>query len=216
MFRLNVCISFYCLAALLPRRAQPAGFPRSASQKVRQLGCSPQPSAVFSQFLELARHSLLRTESWHNMTGVEASGPVHNQRTILVVDDDAKILKLVAGFLGDNGYTILTAKSGAAALALAKSHAGVIHLLLSDFEMPEMAGIELATALTLVRPEIKVLMMSGFVGGMLVLNEGWHFLAKPFVASQLRSLVTSLLFPDKSRFRALAENASQLPDLKDY
>ena len=146
---------------------------------------------------------------------LKTSGPVHNQRTILVVDDDAKILKLVAGFLGDNGYTILTAKSGAAALALAKSHAGVIHLLLSDFEMPEMAGIELATALTLVRPEIKVLMMSGFRRGMLVLNEGWHFLAKPFVASQLRSLVTSLLFPDKSRFRALGENASQLPDLKD-
>jgi hypothetical protein len=41
----------------------------------------------------------------------------------------------------------------------------------------------------------------GFPGGMLVLNDGWHFLAKPFVPSQLRALVMGLLFPDRSKFR---------------
>ena len=135
------------------------------------------------------------------MTAVETRGQAPSPRTILIVDGDVHILRLVAGFLRDRGHNILTAENGAAALALAKSHVGVIHLLLSDFEMSEMGGIELATALTLARPDIKVLMMSGFTGGMLVLNEGWHFLAKPFVASQLSALVTGLLFPDKSRFR---------------
>jgi len=56
-------------------------------------------------------------------------------------------------------------------------------------------------AMTLDRPQLKVLLMSGFREGTLVLNEGWHFLDKPFVASQLRALVTGIVSPDKkSRF----------------
>ncbi len=64
--------------------------------------------------------------------------------------------------------------------------------------MPGMSGVGLATAMTLDRPHLKVLLMSGFPEGMLVLNEGWHFLAKPSVASQLRALVTGLVSPDKT------------------
>jgi len=45
-----------------------------------------------------------------------------------------------------------------------------------------VSGVDLATAMTIERPQLKVLLMSGFPGWMLVLNEGWHFLAKPFVA----------------------------------
>jgi hypothetical protein len=55
--------------------------------------------------------------------------------------------------------------------------------------------------MTQERGEIKVLLMSGFTDGMLILNEGWHFLTKPFIASQLRALVSGLISPDKkSRF----------------
>ena len=63
--------------------------------------------------------------------------------------------------------------------------------------MPGMNGISLAAELSLDRPQIKVLLMSGFTGGMLVLNEGWHFLAKPFVPSQLRALIKGLISPDE-------------------
>jgi DNA-binding response OmpR family regulator len=59
--------------------------------------------------------------------------------------------------------------------------------------MPVMSGIDLATELSLERPQLKVLMMSGFTGGMLILNEGWHFLAKPFIPSQLRALIVGLI-----------------------
>jgi CheY-like chemotaxis protein len=80
-----------------------------------------------------------------------------------------------------------------------------IHLLLADFQMPGMTGIELATKITAQLPEIKVLLMSGFTGGMLVLNEGWHFLPKPFIPSQLRALIVGLVSPDEpSKYAARA------------
>jgi DNA-binding NtrC family response regulator len=123
-------------------------------------------------------------------------------KTILVVDDEPAELQLVSQVLAGGDYNILTAGSGSQGLQQSRQFDGEIALLLSDFQMAGgMSGIDLATAMTVDRPELKVLMMSGFPGGMLILNEGWHFLAKPFIASQLRSLVTGLVFPDKaSRF----------------
>ncbi len=119
------------------------------------------------------------------------------QKTILVVDDDPAVRKYVAELLADRAYHILTCEDGRKALEQSRSYKDEIHLLLSDFQMPVMSGVELATAMTAERPRLKVLLMSGFTGGMLVLNEGWHFLAKPFVASQLCALVAGLIFPDE-------------------
>jgi CheY-like chemotaxis protein len=129
------------------------------------------------------------------------SEPQH-KKSILVVDDDPALLNSVRGFLG-NDYDVLSASSGLDALQQAKEFQSEIHLLLSDFQMEGMTGIELATQLTAARPGIKVLLMSGYPAGMLILNEGWHFLPKPFVASQLLALVVGLVSPDKtSKFAA--------------
>ncbi len=122
-------------------------------------------------------------------------------KTILVVDDDPNILTVVTALLANSEYKVLTAVSGSTGLQQSRDYPGEIHLLLSDFQMPGMSGIDLATAMTRERPEVKVLLMSAFDGGMLVLNEGWHFLAKPFIASQLRALVVGLVFPDKKSQR---------------
>ena len=127
--------------------------------------------------------------------------PVNDQKTILVVDDDPRILRYVSRLLRDGGHDVLVAVDGASAMELSRLRQDEIHLLLTDFEMPRMSGIELATKISIDRPAIKVLMMSGFAGGTLVLNEGWHFLPKPFVASQLRAIVTTLLLPHISRFQ---------------
>ncbi len=125
-----------------------------------------------------------------------------SKKTVLVVDDDATILKSVAEFIKEQ-YDVLTACNGKEALRRSKDFKSEIALLLSDFQMPEMTGVELATKITVHRPKIKVLLMSGFPQGMLVLNEGWHFLAKPFIPSQLRTLISGLVSPDtKSRFQA--------------
>jgi DNA-binding NtrC family response regulator len=127
---------------------------------------------------------------------------LEHRKTILLVDDDATVLKSVRGFLGRD-YNVLSANSGQEALQQSKDWKSEIHLLLSDFQMQGMTGIELATQITAERPKIKVLLMSGYPAGMLILNEGWHFLPKPFISSQLLALVVGLVSPDKaSRFAA--------------
>ena len=125
-----------------------------------------------------------------------------DEKTIFVVDDDPTILSFVSGFL-DGRYNVLIAKSGIDAIRRSEEYKDEIHLLLSDFQMAGMSGIEIATKLTVRRPQIKV--MSGFPEGMLVLNEGWHFLAKPFIASQLQTLITGLIAPT-ARLTAPASN----------
>ena len=126
----------------------------------------------------------------------QTPGPEDLQKTILVVDDDADVRSFVARLLVNCNYNVLSASCGKEALQQSRDCKHEIHLLLSDFQMPVMSGIDLATALSLERPEIKVLLMSGFTEGMLVLNEGWHFLAKPFIPSQLRALIVGLIGPD--------------------
>jgi FixJ family two-component response regulator len=120
-----------------------------------------------------------------------------DQKTIFIVDDDPAILKCVSEILADSDYDIQTYGSGEEALQQSRNYNGAVHLLLSDFQMPGMSGVELATEMTFGRPQLKVLLMSGFPEGMLVLNEGWHFLAKPFITSQLRALVSGLTYPDR-------------------
>ena len=125
------------------------------------------------------------------------------ERTILVVDDDPVILNFVQDILNQAHYRLLIASSGKEALQRSDAYNGAIHLLPSDFQMPGMTGVDLATELILKRPAIKVLLMSGFTGGMLILNEGWHFLAKPFISSQLNALVVGMIYPegiDSSRY----------------
>jgi len=127
--------------------------------------------------------------------------PVLKTKTILLVDDDPTVLKFVGECLAGS-YDILAASNGNEALQKSKDFEKEIHLLLSDLQMAGVTGIELATQITVQRPAIKVLLMSGFDGGMLVLNEGWHFLPKPFIPSQLRTLVAGIISPATSRFTA--------------
>ena len=120
----------------------------------------------------------------------------------MVVDDDPNILAVVSELLIDGGYNVLTARNGANGLEQSRQFKGTIDLLLSDFQdAGNVRRGRMAIVMTLERNELKVLLMSGFTDGMLILNEGWHFLTKPFIASQLRALVSGLISPDKkSRF----------------
>jgi len=82
--------------------------------------------------------------------------------TILLAEDEAAVRELSCEVLGDAGYQVLSATSGTDALAVARRHAGPIHLLLTDMVMPGLGGRELARALTAERPEMRVLFMSGY------------------------------------------------------
>jgi two-component system cell cycle sensor histidine kinase/response regulator CckA len=125
--------------------------------------------------------------------------------TILIADDDETIRNFVSALLRDN-YTLLVAENGEDALRQSRAHKGQIHLLLSNVQMPGMTGVELGAKINLERPETKVMLMSGYASGMLVLNEGWHFLHKPFVPAQLRDLVKAILVSNNSVYPDLDEH----------
>jgi YesN/AraC family two-component response regulator len=115
------------------------------------------------------------------------------RKTILVVDDDAAVLNGISGFLANREYNLFTASGGEKALHQSRQYQNEIHLLLTDIQMPGITGVDLAALISLERPQIKVLLMSGFTAGVLELPEGWHFLAKPFTPSQLRDVIASVL-----------------------
>ncbi len=127
-----------------------------------------------------------------------------NPKTILIVDDEDIIRDFVSAVLSKS-YHILVATSGQDALRQSREHEGSIDLLLSNVQMPGMNGLELGTKLNEERPDMRAMLMSGFSSGMLVLNEGWHFLHKPFVPAQLRNLVSSVL----------AQNLVDTPNLQE-
>jgi CheY-like chemotaxis protein len=89
-----------------------------------------------------------------------ADGPPIKQaahkKTILVVDDDPQILALVTGLLADRNYSILLGSSGSGGLQQSREYRDEIDLLLADFQMPGMSGVELAAAMTVERPSLKV------------------------------------------------------------
>jgi signal transduction histidine kinase len=84
--------------------------------------------------------------------------------TILLVEDEETVRDLALEVLQGQGYTVLSARHGAEALLTAERHAGAIQLLLADVVMPGMSGIELAARLTALRPEMRVLLTSGYSG----------------------------------------------------
>jgi DNA-binding NtrC family response regulator len=121
--------------------------------------------------------------------------------TILVVDDNASVRAVVTQLLKRAHFRVLSADSGASAIALAGATAQPIHLLLSDVDMPGMSGPDLGLLLKATRPAMRVMLMSGGDNGnLLVLNYGWAFIQKPFVAAKLVAMVLNVLHsPDRSQ-----------------
>ena len=109
--------------------------------------------------------------------------------TILLVEDETSLRTLSRRYLQNQGYTVLEAADGAAAIAICSRHAGPIHLLLTDVVMPGMNGRELARRICAMRPETKVLFMSGYSENTVaqdgLVEEPIALLQKPFALSAL-------------------------------
>src|SRR5450432_2715573 len=117
-----------------------------------------------------------------------------NGHTILVVEDDAAILHLVQRILEKGNYEVLCANSAKEGERIGKEFPRPIHLLLSDVVMPNMIGPDLASRLKVQRPDMRVMLMSGYPdGALLVLNYGWHFIRKPFVPHVLLERIEAVL-----------------------
>jgi two-component system, cell cycle sensor histidine kinase and response regulator CckA len=127
--------------------------------------------------------------------------PIVASETILVVDDTPLVLSAVSLILKNAGFTVLSASSPDEAMQISLDFAGTIHLLLTDVMMPRMSGPDLAKKLVKERAGLRVMMMTGYTGGdLLVLNYGWHLITKPFVPTLLREKIDSVLHsPDRSQ-----------------
>jgi two-component system cell cycle sensor histidine kinase/response regulator CckA len=127
----------------------------------------------------------------------EQSLALSGTETILLVEDDQTVRHMTREILEGYGYTVLDAASGGEAVRLYEAHAQTIHLLLTDVVMPQISGKELADAVTLVRPDVKVLFMSGYTDEAIVhhgvLDEGVAFIQKPFTPDALARKVRETL-----------------------
>jgi two-component system, cell cycle sensor histidine kinase and response regulator CckA len=125
--------------------------------------------------------------------------PQADTKTVLVVDDEPEIRKLVAAMIGQFGYQTLTADSGEHALTLYKHHNQPLALLVTDVVAPGMSGPMLADKLCELQPDLKVLYISGYdnthVVQKYVVERGHALLAKPFTVDELRRKMGELLAP---------------------
>lgn len=131
--------------------------------------------------------------------------------TILLVEDHAALLKLVKQILEDANFTVIAASCATHAARLEAEFPGTIDLLLTDVRMRGMSGPALARKLKERRPQMRVMLMSGYPGGaLLVLNYGWHYIEKPFVPAVLVNKIKDVLRGETreqagDRFDALKE-----------
>ena len=126
--------------------------------------------------------------SHHDLTGSE---------TILIVEDDDKVRNLVCEILEPQGYSILEAENGIEALRVSEEHGDQIHLMIADVIMPKMGGGELAERLRPLRPDMKVIYMSGYTNNAIVhhgiLSPEMEFLQKPISSEALKRKVREVL-----------------------
>jgi CheY-like chemotaxis protein len=147
--------------------------------------------------LNLSPRLLLLPGKKTRMTRTESN----SLETILVAEDHPVVLEAIRETLERAGYCVLTAGNGVQAIRMEGLTEGTIHLLLSDVMMPDVSGPVVAGLLKNRRPEMRVMLMSGYSeGDLLLLKHGWHFIAKPFAPAALLKKVNEVLHtPDRSR-----------------
>jgi CheY-like chemotaxis protein len=127
----------------------------------------------------------------------KALGSPKGTATILLVEDDDLVRGVTHAILVMNGYTVLSASSGAEAVLVCKQHEGPIDLVMTDVVMPGMDGRQTAEHLTRLRPAVKVLYSSGYADDTIVrhgvLEPGTEFIQKPFTAEALARKIVEIL-----------------------
>jgi PAS domain S-box-containing protein len=117
--------------------------------------------------------------------------------TILIVDDDEHVRAVARDVLRESGYRVMEAHSGEEADHLAATHAGPIHLLVTDVVMPGMTGVDLVLRLRGSRPGLRAVFMSGYgrrsIAHHGLLEANAMLLEKPFTSEQLLALVRAEL-----------------------
>jgi len=129
--------------------------------------------------------------------GNGGSSSLRGNETVLLVEDEDQVRSVAAGILRRFGYHVMVARNAGEALLICESHPTRIHLLLTDVVMPQMSGPELAARLASLRPDMRVLCMSGYTDDSIVrhgvLQAQLAFLQKPFTPETLARRVRAVL-----------------------
>jgi two-component system, cell cycle sensor histidine kinase and response regulator CckA len=152
----------------------------------------PGQGTSFKIYLPRAERAVLRRRPPQ-----EKPAPRPAAETVLLVEDESGVRALVREILRQNGYKVLEAADADDALRLCREHDGPIHLLLTDVVMPVMSGRDLAERAASLRPDLKVLYMSGYTDNI-VIHQGINarvadFLQKPFTPGVLARKVRDVL-----------------------
>ena len=120
-----------------------------------------------------------------------------DQKTVLVVDDEVDILRVLERGLSQEGFEVKTARSAEAAISAFPGMSPQPDVLLTDVVMPGMSGPALAERLLEMNPDLKVLFMSGYDSSQVVqryvVDQGFNLIAKPFSAAALRTAIEEAL-----------------------
>lgn len=120
------------------------------------------------------------------------SAPISQPRTILFVDDDVIISMVTAMMISDLGHTVLEAASGPRALEILRGGQPV-DLLITDYSMPKMSGAELAIAARELRPDLPILLATGYAELPKSVDIDLPRIGKPYVQGQLDAQIRKLL-----------------------
>jgi two-component system, cell cycle sensor histidine kinase and response regulator CckA len=119
------------------------------------------------------------------------------RETLLLVEDDLSVLAFVESALKRLGYDVLSTSSPVAALEIVRDKGEAIDLMITDVIMPKMTGAALADEVERIRPDLKVIFVSGYTHDVIaphgVLEDGIHFLQKPFSPSELGQKIRQVL-----------------------
>jgi len=153
---------------------------------------APDQGAVFEVYLPQQPQRAVSAQPENVAPAVRGGS-----ETVLLVEDEPQVRDLVLAVLKTRGYRVLCSENGAEAMRLEREHPGRIHLLITDVVMPGMSGRELAEHLLSLRPELKVLFMSGYTDDAVlrhgVIAPGSAFLQKPFALEDLLQRTRALL-----------------------
>jgi len=123
---------------------------------------------------------------------VPQSAPLAGSETILLVEDEEGVRRVLETMLKRSGYRVLSSGSTTEAMSMAREHSGSIHLLITDMVMPGMSGLNMADQLTAQHPEMRVLFVSGY-GEPASPSAEAPFLQKPFSTVELAVKVREIL-----------------------
>ncbi|MGH8066134.1 MAG: ATP-binding response regulator [Candidatus Entotheonellia bacterium] len=157
-----------------------------------EVDSTPGRGTVFKIYLPQVEKPAIAQKS-----GVSTAKLQQGSETVLLVEDEDEVRAAVCESLQMRGYTVLKARHGKEAVMICRRHEGPIHLLLTDVVMPQMTGPELTQRVSPLRPQMKVLYVSGYTSDALnqrnMMEPGTAFLQKPFTPDALARQVRAVL-----------------------